>query len=89
MSNVTCTSCNQRKKEENFSSSSLKSGSPVCAGCDVKSLMMRMETLRRNVIDINKQQQAVITATKKVEETVSPKPSRTTAHSRLKGLLMS
>jgi hypothetical protein len=91
MSNVTCVACKQRKKEENFSAHSLKSGSPTCALCDVKSLMLRIEDSRRSVLSIAKQQQTVVNVSKKVEETTSDnKPNKkTSSHSRLKGLLLS
>lgn len=89
MANITCVSCNQRKKEENFSNDSLMSNAPTCAGCDVKILMKRIEASKRDLMAISKQQQAVISTAKKIDEKLTNKPSKLSSQSLLKRLLLS
>lgn len=86
MSNLVCTSCKQRKKEENFSQESVQSNAPICAGCDVKSLMKRIEISRNSLSSIKAQQQTVIEVTKDID-TSSKKPVKTTSLSLLKRVL--
>jgi|GEM_PF-6634987 len=86
MSNLLCTACNQRKKEENFSQQSILNNTPVCAGCDVKMLMRRIEISKDTIMAAKKQQQAVVEVAKTLDSPPK-KPIKTTSLALLKGIL--
>lgn len=59
MSIILCTSCNQRKREENFSDVSLIAQKPTCTDCDLNTLLGRISKAKEAVGALQKQQQAL------------------------------